>query len=137
MTKALAEAKVSRATSFRVGWPEAEHRLGILISDLMSFRRFVNSLAGPVSSRENPAAVLPSQMAVVCNVRLKISGFDDTRRKRKLAHGSRELTISCLPFGAGQRLNAAVTNGDDAVGGAAVVGGGTARDDQRQQDYPQ
>lgn len=37
LTTALAEAKVSRATSFRVAWPEAEHRLGILISDLMSF----------------------------------------------------------------------------------------------------
>ena len=69
-----------------------------------------------MSSRENPAAVLPSQMAVVCNVRLKIFSFDDTRRKRKLARRGGELTISCLPFGAAQRLNAAVTNGDDAFG---------------------
>lgn len=44
LTTALAEAKVSRATSFKVGWPEVEHRLGILISDLISFVG-VNSLA--------------------------------------------------------------------------------------------
>jgi len=55
-------------------------------------------------------------MGVVCNVRLKISSFDDTRPKNKLARRGGELTISCLSFRAGQRFNAAVTNGNNAVG---------------------